>query len=198
LINKLKKMRRYLLFIWADYTNENSLRKTMDFIREITATEFIRYKCHGNSLWVHFSSEKGHERIWSELENVLSTIGVMEVFLTEYSDKTTVRMKNWELEQFLNLGNPIANDVNYRHEEVIATPLQEDELKGNPLYELLVGLLTNNEGFEDCDDEGDDESYKKTKNKPKNTYNLDEILEKIKRDGTDTLTDGEKAFLKSV
>ena len=176
-------MKKNVLFVYE------LSEKEMDFIIEklshFSSSNFIKFKVIKDNIIINFSTTMDFCEIDQVVELIFSNLD-KKYFLIEYGENMSVCLPDNQSEQFLNTSDAQSTMM---EESVI------DETRGRELLKELI-LSMSEEEIEDEDDEDyDDFLFKKPK---RIEMKLDDILDKIKDKGIETLTTEEKNFLNNL
>ena len=181
-------MKKYLLFAYGNFTNDVICENLIEAVGQITHSDFLKFKYDEGYIYFHFETQLQHDELVKYIEANLINVADCHI-LTEHTDKTSVTMNKIDKEQFLTLN---------------MTQAEKDSIKkmsdAFPDFNQIRADVILEELLRMCDEEEDveDEFYKVTKLEPKQKHNLDEILEKILKNGRASLTKDEIMFLKTV
>ena len=163
-------MKKYLLVIFGDFTSKQICEEIALTITPLVDSPQLKFQHTKGCLIFHFASEVLHEEIHYYVEGSLS--GITSAFiLSEVNDKMSVFMPEDIKEHLFDLEN--ASDdvsINIDMRKLKSNDYMEDD-------EDFVALLLN--------------EVKKNITKP----TLDQLLDKIKSKGIDSLTQFEKDTL---
>jgi len=180
-------MKKYLLFVVCDFSDESKSEYITDIISEVTSSTFCNSKLSNESIIINFGYSEDFNILSKYVKNTISNF-VDYYILTEYNDNMSLMFPNDESERFLLLDeNYDEKNIDLLLEEYI---LDELTIKG---VDLLKEYMLSEQTEED--DQDDDILIKKS---IKKEYNLDDILDKINEKGVSSLTKEENEYLKNL
>jgi len=183
-------MKKYLLFAYGNFESEIVCENLIEVVSQITHSDFLKFKFDKGYIYFHFETDFQHDEIVKTINMNFTEVADCHI-LTEYTDKTSVTMNEIDMECFMTLNMSQAEKESLKK---ISDDIKEiNQLRTDLIFEELLRL--SDDGF---NDDEDDKIYNATKVKPKQKYNLDDILDKIKNTGRASLTKEELEFLKTV
>jgi hypothetical protein len=162
-------MKKYVLILFKDIMREELPTEIVSLLTPIVDSKFLKFHHNRGSLVLHFESEVDQSELVPFIEGILFGI-VSSFILSELNDKMSLRMPKDVLEHLLDLENE--GDGTYK---IDMNQYQIDYDEEND--EDFIGLLL--------------EDVKKKIKRP----TLDQILEKIKTKGINSLSQYEKDTL---
>jgi hypothetical protein len=189
-------MKNYLLLVYGDFRNTKTSNDVIETVSHVTSTQLLRFKETSTSILIHFGSEDTLNNLKGYFERNLKKRFETYIF-TEMTNETTVVMPEIDIVEFMNLSESM-NDTN-KVQNTNFSERQTNEIE-YILQTLLGGAIMDDESLYDEDDDDDDDYLiKKPSNiKKVKEYNVDEILDKIKINGRQSLTTEEENFLKTI
>ena len=167
-------MKKYLLTVIGEFKSQKQLREIALALSPIVDSKMLKYQHMTGVLIIHFASEMGMKDIHEFLE--LTSYELYDSFiLSEFNDKVSVFMSQNYIDHLFNL---------------------EDN---GGLNESDMVLIPKN-NTQHLDDEDDDEFVALLLNEVKKHIKaptLDQLLDKIKSEGVDSLTPFEKGTLEN-
>lgn len=166
-------MKKYLLTIFGDFKTNSGCNEIAMAFAPLVDTPNLKFQFTKGVLIFHFGSQLEIEDIHEFLE--LTSYGLYDSFiLSEYTDKVSVFMSEENKKHLFNLDSNTDSDGI----ELVFVPKDPQDIEED--YEDdFVALILN-------------EVKKNLK-----TPTLDQLLEKIKSDGVESLTQYEKGILES-
>jgi hypothetical protein len=183
-------MKRYLLFAYDDFQGPEHYQHIIEKVSKLTHTELVRFKISDTSIFLHFGSNYEFTELVNTLKLALHNV-VSTHFLVEYTDKVSISMNEIDLEYFTTL-NLMESESKAMHQ------FNDDISKlenGSSILDLLREITFSD--YEDCDDDTDD-YCKPAPRSNKQNFNLDDILDKVGKQGRMSLTKEEEQFLKTI
>jgi hypothetical protein len=166
-------MTKYLLTIFGDFKSDETCKEIAMTLMPLIDSPNLKFQFTNGSIIFHFGSEMDMKDIYEFLE--ISSYDLYESFiLSEYTDKVSVFMSEENKKHLFNLENADDNDGI----EMVFVPKDPQDLE-EEYDDDFVALILN-------------EVKKNLK-----TPTLDQLLEKIKSDGVESLTQYEKGILES-
>jgi hypothetical protein len=166
-------MKKYLLTIFGDFKTNSVCNEIAMALAPLVDSPSLKFQFTKGVLIFHFGSEIQIKDIHEFLE--LTSYGLYDSFiLSEYTDKVSVFMSEENKKHLFNLENADDNDGI----EMVFVPKDPQDLE-EEYDDDFVALILN-------------EVKKNLK-----TPTLDQLLEKIKSDGVESLTQYEKGILES-
>ena len=168
-------MKKYILTVIGSFKSEESCKELAISLTPIVDSPNLKFQHAKGILVFHFATEVSKEEIFDYIGGIL--YGVTEAYiLTELNDEVTISMPKDIKQHLMDLDNSSDNI-----EMFIDMKLEKNNLRYN-------------------DEEQDDDDFvallldgvKRKLKKP----SLDQLLEKISKDGIDSLTNFEKETLK--
>ncbi len=190
-------MTHYLLFTFGDFKQATIRENIIQTVCSMSCSELVKFKETETYIYFNFETATPH----LELANFFAaTIGQVSEshILTEFTNKTSVSMDRMiDLKEFMNLkANENEKELLKNITNDITNPCGESNF-AEAFFKKLFNISEDEQiEFDEYEEEDEDDFYKITKLKP--NLDLDEILEKIKREGKTSLTDEEIKFLKTV
>jgi len=179
-------MNKFFLFVY----NLNSIsdyKNIINDLSEITDTELLKYKIIGNSIVFNFGTNQEIQEVSEYINNILIPFTDC-YFLVPHSDNMSVNLPNNELDEFLSLNT-------FSENEQIDSILEQqilDEITMSSVDSIKEYFSLQREEF---DEEESDILLKKS---TKESYKLDDILDKINEQGMCSLSDNEKKYLNNL
>lgn len=170
----MNDIKRYLLTVFGDFKNEKTCQEMAICITPIVDSPQLKFQYSKGTVLFHFASRLEQTEIYDFLEFALERFSNAFI-LTEFTDKVSVKLPESVLEHFYNLEDATEGV------ETLELDLNEimDELTTSDDDEEFVALLL--------------EEVKKRVKKP----SLDQLLDKIKEAGVESLTPFEKGVLEN-
>ena len=170
----MNDMKRYLLTVFGDFKNEKTCQEMAISVTPIVDSPQLKFQYSNGTVLFHFASRLEQTEIYEFLEFALETFSNAYI-LAEFNDKVSVKLPDSVLEHFYNLEDPTEGI------DTLELDLNEimDELTTSDDDEEFVALLL--------------EEVKKRVKKP----SLDQLLDKIKEVGVESLTPFEKGVLEN-
>lgn len=193
-------MKNYLLLVYGDFRNNITFTDVIETVAHVTSSQLLRFKETPTSVLIHFGSKDTLNSLKGYFERNLKKLSETYIF-TEMTNETTVVMPEVDIVEFMNLSEDI-NDTN-KVQNTNFNERQTNEIE-YILQALLGGTIMDDESlYHEYDDEDDDDEDDYLIKRPSNTkkvkeYNMDEILDKIKINGRQSLTTEEENFLKTI
>jgi len=198
-------MKNYLFLVYGDFKNSNQLTDVVDVVAKVTSSELLKFKNETTNILFHFKSIYSQKHLLDffskNLRNVSNTY-----ILTEFTDKTSVIMPEYDITEFLVLSTD-QNDTQ-RYHNTIQEP--KNGTSFDMILQELLGIkpldndsfdfqMDNWDEFEE-DEEDDVNGFIRKPSQAKKTQhlNLDDILDKIKNKGRQSLTKDEENYLKTI
>lgn len=191
-------MKNYLLLVYGDFRNNITFTDVIETVAHVTSSQLLRFKETPTSVLIHFGSKDTLNSLKGYFERNLKKLSETYIF-TEMTNETTVVMPEIDIVEFMNLSEDI-NDVN-KVQNSNFNERQTNEIE-YILQTLLGGTIMDDDSlYHESDDEDYEDDY--LIKRPSNTkkvkeYNMDEILDKIKINGRQSLTTEEENFLKTI
>jgi len=176
----MKRKKNYLLFILGNFLTSNSVHKDVtDIIDTLTVLlegKSLKYIHHDNLILCHFQSYEDIETIDDYLSESISP-DIFAYFLIPKPRKMGLRLDDDLQNHLMNLNkNTLSKD----------SPLKSDYLSDN--------FLHISEGLNSFKEDMIHEMEKRVTTEPP-VFEVDDILDKISKDGIDSLTKEEREFL---
>ena len=181
-------MKKYFLFAIGNFEDDAKVSFILDSFSEIMTSQVITYNLQPNLIILNFGTNMEFEKLEMFANSVLEK-GSTCHFLVEYNDNMSVRMNDFDKECFLNLD---IKDTNYV--EKISGTMTEDEKN---FYNNMILEIMNTPPSDEPDEDDDDDDLI-FKSPTKQSFKLDDILDKINDKGIDSLSQEEKNYLQSI
>lgn len=183
------KMKKYLLFAYGNFESEIVCENLIDVVSQVTHSDFLKFKFDKTYIYFHFETDFQYENIVEFINANFINVADCHI-LTEYTDKTSVKMNPIDTECFLTLNMSESEKKSLK--KISDDIIQINQINADLIFDELLSLS------EDSFNEDAEEFYKVTNLKPTQKHNLDEILDKVKQKGRASLTKEEIEFLKTV
>jgi hypothetical protein len=165
----------------------------------------LKFKNEDTNILFHFSSEYTQKYILKYLEKNLTKISNTYI-LSEFTDKTSVIMPDYDINEFLTLSTK-QEDIQKYHNSILEP---KNGMSFDTILQDLLGIkpLDNDsidfqmDTWDEFEDEDEDDvnnfilkssQIKKTKH-----LNLDDIIDKVINKGRQSLTKEEEDYLKTI
>jgi hypothetical protein len=198
-------MKDYLFLIYGNFKNTNQISNVVDIVAQITSSEMLKFKNEDTNILFHFSSEYTQKYILKYLEKNLTKISNTYI-LSEFTDKTSVIMPDYDINEFLTLSTK-QEDIQKYHNSILEP---KNGMSFDTILQDLLGIkpLDNDsidfqmDTWDEFEDEDEDDvnnfilkpsQIKKTKH-----LNLDDIIDKVINKGRQSLTKEEEDYLKTI
>jgi hypothetical protein len=198
-------MKNYLFLIYGNFKNTNQISNVVDIVAQITSSEMLKFKNEDTNILFHFSSEYTQKYILKYLEKNLTKISNTYI-LSEFTDKTSVIMPDYDINEFLTLSTK-QEDIQKYHNSILEP---KNGMSFDTILQDLLGIkpLDNDsidfqmDTWDEFEDEDEDDvnnfilkpsQIKKTKH-----LNLDDIIDKVINKGRQSLTKEEEDYLKTI
>jgi hypothetical protein len=198
-------MKNYLFLIYGNFKNTNQISNVVDIVAQITSSEMLKFKNEDTNILFHFSSEYTQKYILKYLEKNLTKISNTYI-LSEFTDKTSVIMSDYDINEFLTLSTK-QEDIQKYHNSILEP---KNGMSFDTILQDLLGIkpLDNDsidfqmDTWDEFEDEDEDDvnnfilkssQIKKTKH-----LNLDDIIDKVINKGRQSLTKEEEDYLKTI
>lgn len=192
-------MKHYLLFTFGDFKQAAIRENIVQTVCSMSCSELVKFKETETYIYFNFETTTPHVELANFFAATIGQVAESHI-LTEFTDKTSVSMNSIDLREFMSLKTSQSDkDMLKNILNDITNPCGEQSYAESifkKLFNLTDEEISEYDEYDDMDDEEEDDFYKRTK--LKHNLDLDDILEKIKREGKSSLTDEEIKFLKTV
>jgi hypothetical protein len=162
-------MKKFILVLFKEFKTKDECRDIVTVLAPIVDSKFLKFHHTKGSMIIHFESEVDQDELTPFIQGVL--YGIVSTFiLSEYTDRMSLVMPNDILEHLLDLENDEGGTIKFK-------PNDEGEYDNDYVDNDFISLIL------------DDIKWKIKR------PSLDQILEKIKKNGIKSLSDFEKETL---
>jgi hypothetical protein len=163
-------MKKFILILFKEFSRKDECKDIVTVLAPIVDSKFLKFHHTKGSMIIHFESEVGQDELTPFIQGVL--YGIVSTFiLSEYTDRMSLVMPQDILEHLLDLENDSEGTIKFKPNS--DGEYVDDDYMDNDFISLIL----------------DDIKWKIKK------PSLDQILEKIKKNGIKSLSEFEKEIL---
>lgn len=195
-----KIQKTYLLFIFAKFGEDSKLLKQIPLqLIPVSSSKYLKFNYGDSNIICNFDSKLPFDELREFVSMALDSL-VDQWFLIEHTDNMAVHMDN---SLKLNLFDLSSDNKNHKDFEDTVYDNVSDKQGSDEMFKIMDYFLSEamkevNPEDMFINDEEEDPLITKLKLKKNSKYNkptLDQLLEKVKEKGIDSLTKYEKQLL---